>query len=194
VRQDPLQASDSISSSNITNGFVELGHAFSGEYCWLKLRDGESFGCVSSRTSQVLKRLTTFSCVELDCIAPISCMEKARTQWKRSGKTELLVQFNVYGHTHSASAVGDILAAARLFLQVPTYDKRCAIYDNPQYLKLPDVAHIILEEPPVSTPHTSAAHEQVSHYEIESLLDHIPQSNHLREGFTSDKIRTPLIK
>ena len=176
--------------------YLVLEHTFSGEFCWLKLCEGETFGCLSGRTSQSLKRLKIFSDVEMECVVAIPCLEKARTQWKRSGKSaRLLVSMNIYGLEHSASAVGDALAAAKLFLQDPIYDTRSATYDNPQYLKLPDVARMTLDSSDASTLQAPTRdHKEASSSEIETLLDHIPQSRFLREAFTNDRIRTPLIK
>lgn len=129
-------------------------------------------------------------------MTPVSELEIARTNWKRSGRSvELLVNLNVYGHSHSARAVGDMLAAANMFLQVPLFDGRSAGYDNPQYLKLPNVAHISLEHPATATDQEEISKpKEDPDIEIASLLDHIPQSRFLKEIFTSNRLRTFLIK
>lgn len=195
VREDPfLSLRHALPTAK--DHFVILEHSFNGDFCWLKLRGGEIFGCLGGRTSQSLKRLASFSCVQFDCIASILSLEHARTQWRKAGKSsQLLVDFNIYGHEHSASKVGDALAIAKLFLQVPTYDTRSTTYDNPQDLKLPDVAHMSLgnslEPPPQSAIRDG---QEASSSEIETLLDHIPQSTFLRVAFTNDRISTPLIK
>lgn len=106
-----------------------------------------------------------------------------------------MVNFNVYGHEHAAQKVGDALANARMFLQVPLFDGRNSTYENPQDLKLPDVAHIELNDPTtIALQATHQESKEVSRTEIESLLDHIPQSNLLRGVFTSHRVITPLMK
>jgi hypothetical protein len=97
-----------------------------------------------------------------------------------------MVNFNVYGHEHAAQKVGDTLANARMFLQVPLFNGRNTTYENPQDLKLLDVAHIELNGPiTIALQETHHESKDISRSEIESLLDHIPQSNLLRGVFTS---------
>ena len=160
------------------------------------MHSGVAFGCLSVRTSQHLKRLSNISCVVVECIASVTGLRKARTEWQRSGNSaQLLVTLNVYGHDHAAFSVGDSLAAAKLFLQVPPYDRRSAMYDNPQYLKLPDVGHISLnEEPVLNSQPPSEDQNDASTAEIATLFDHIPQCESLNGVFSSDRIKTPLIK
>jgi hypothetical protein len=183
-------------SSTTAGEFTSLHHIFIGESCWLKLRNGETFGCFSSRVSRSLKRLVAFPCIEMDILVQTSSLDTARSKWKRSGKpTEVLVNVNIYGHDHAARDVGDCLANLRLFLQIPLYDERSSPYENPQYLKLPGVEHINLDSPAPITP--DQAHQEsreVSRSEIETLLDHIPQPNFLREVFTNPRTITLLKK
>lgn len=135
--------------------------------------------------SRSLKRLTEFACVSLDCTTTSSNLEAARGKWEAlRNPTELRVSFNVYGHDHSAQIVGDTLASMKLFLQVPMYDTRSLVYDNPQDLKLLDVAELNLDVPaPVSVEQASDIPPEVSRLEIDALLDHIPQPGILRDIF-----------
>jgi hypothetical protein len=93
-------------------------------------------------------------------------------------------------------SVGNTLAAAKLFLQVPNFDRRSLLYVNPQDLMLPDLMDIDME-PSIMGTFQAAHHDhvkEISFSEIESLLDHTPQSRSLRESYTGDRIRTQLLK
>jgi SWI/SNF-related matrix-associated actin-dependent regulator of chromatin subfamily A3 len=194
VREDPNISHMSRPSPNLREDIITLQYTFKGDICWLRLHDGEAFGCLGSRLSRSIKRLKAFPCIELDCIVASSSLETAKSRWKKTGKpTELLVNLNVYGHNHSARVVGDTLADKRLFLQDPLYDGRSANYDNPQYLKLPDVAHISLDSPaPVTPEQAYKLPAEASRLEIEELLDHIPQPKILRGVFTNRSVVTVL--
>jgi hypothetical protein len=196
VRDDPYISHGKRTTPITNNDIVPMQYTFRGEVCWLKVQDGEAFGRLGSRMSRSIKRLKASPCIELDCIAPSSSLEAAISKWKKTAKpTELLVNFNVYGHSHASRLVGDTLADMRLFLQVPMYDGRSAIYDNPQYLKLPDVEHITLDLPaPVAPEQACKLPAEVSRLEIEELFDHIPQPKILREVFTNHSIITVLKK
>jgi hypothetical protein len=169
---------------------------FKGEFCWLKMRDGEAFGCLNARNSRNLKRLWGDSCVEMDCIVSASSLDISRSQWRQSGKSaELFVCFNIYGHEHAAQTVGDMLAATKMFLQFPAHDGRSLPYANPQYLNLPGVENITLDESPDSNlPNTTLKVREISTLDLEAVLDHIPQAKFLREHVASSRVRTPLKK
>jgi hypothetical protein len=194
VRDDPYLSFENSPPPNLRNDIVVLEYIFRSEVCWLKLRDGEIFGCLGSRFSRSIKRLKAFPCIDLDCLVLSSGLDAARSKWKKSGRpTELLVNLNVYGHNHSAQVVGDTLADMRLFLQVPLYDGRSAVYDNPQYLKLPGIEHLNLGAVVSVVPEQAFdLPAEVSRLEIEELLDHIPQPKILREVFINDAAITVL--
>ncbi|KAH7090599.1 hypothetical protein FB567DRAFT_295929 [Paraphoma chrysanthemicola] len=196
VREDPFLSRARLQPSEISAGYVSLMLVFKGEFCWLSLSDGEAFGCLNTRVSRSLRRLTNYSCVEVDCIASASGLEKARSQWRKSGKSaELPVCFNIYGHEHAAQGVGDMLAAMKMFLQIPAHDRRSLPHSNPQYLYLPGVDNIDIDEPPEGKASDAAAEaKEVTALEIEAVLDHIPQADFLQEHFANSRIRTILQK
>jgi TPP-dependent 2-oxoacid decarboxylase len=146
-----------------------------------------------------LKKLVAFRGVQIEGVVQWSDLEKARTQWKQYGKSAtLLMDVNVYGPvtSHITKSVARILSDAMLFLQVPNIVTRPLPYENPQYLKLPNVSHIQIEAThEVSTGHSPQDYNKdVSRSELEVILDHIQQPNFLREVLTSIRIRTPLMK
>jgi SWI/SNF-related matrix-associated actin-dependent regulator of chromatin subfamily A3 len=147
----------------------------------------------------VLKRLMALPGVHVEGIATWPSIEKARTQWKQSGKSAaLLIDISTYGPdvSHVAKLVGRALSDAKLFLQPPRFATGSFPYDNPQYLKLPNVSHVQLEDTPEVSPFVPSQDDDkdVSRSELESILDHIPQPKFLRQAFTSVRIRTPLMK
>ncbi|KAJ6286390.1 SNF2 family N-terminal domain-containing protein [Bipolaris maydis] len=196
VREDPLTFRD-YSSQNARSDFVELETTFVGGYLWMNIRDAISFGCLNQKISQVLKRLKSLSSVEIEGIVSRTSLEKARAEWKKSGRSaNLLVDINVYGPNTSgvAKPAGRILSNARLFLQPPSFVTRLVTYDNPQYLKLPNVSELQIMEAPstnFAAPLSGSAKES-TYSELESVLDNIPQSKILREVSTSWRIRTVL--
>ncbi|EUC34822.1 hypothetical protein COCCADRAFT_92479 [Bipolaris zeicola 26-R-13] len=110
----------------------------------MNIRDAIRFGCLNQKISQALKRLTSLSNVEVEGVVSRTSLEKARAEWKKSGRSaNLLVDVNVYGPNTSgvAKAAGRILSNTRLFLQSPSFVTRLVTYDNPQYLKLPNVSN-----------------------------------------------------
>ena len=187
VRDDPYISPRACPPSKSRIDTIILEHKFKGDICWLGLRNGAAFGCLGSKLSRNLKRLTAFACVSLDCTVASSNLDAVRSKWKTLGSpTELLVSFNVYGHDHSAQIAGDTLASMRLFLQVPLYDARSLAYDNPQYLKLLGVSDLNLDVPaPLNLAQACDIPAEVSRLEIDALLDHIPQPSILRNVFTN---------
>ncbi|KAH7075543.1 hypothetical protein BKA63DRAFT_300063 [Paraphoma chrysanthemicola] len=196
VREDPFLSRTRLQPSETFAGYVSLAPVFKGEFCWLGLNDGEAFGCLNTRVSRSLRRLTSYPCVEVDCIVSASGLERARSQWRKSGKSaELPVCFNIYGHEHAAQDVGDMLAAMKMFLQIPVHDRRSLPHSNPQYLHLPGVDNIDIDEPPESKVSDAAVEaKEVTALEIEAVLDHIPQADFLQEHFANSRIRTTLQK
>lgn len=196
VREDPFLSRTRLQSSELFAGFVSLTPVFKGEFCWLRLNEGEPFGCLNTKVSRSLRRLTSYPCIEVDCIVSASGLEKARSHWRKSGKSaDLFVCFNIYGHEHAAQNVGDILAASKMFLQVPNNDRRSLPYNNPQYLRLPDVENIELDESPESNPPNPFIEaKETTALEIEAVMDHIPQADILQKHFANSQIRTVLQK
>lgn len=196
VKEDPSILNRSL-TPEITTDFVVAQLTHKGNFCWLVFDVGQPFACFSAATSASLKRLAVNPCVQLDCMIYRSPLDKAVSQWKKSGKgKEFVVDLNVYGHEHSARVVGDMLADARLFLQFPKSDNRGLVYDNPQYLKLPNVASTELFQMNSEIAQKANPEEpkEVSASEIEILLDHIPQPKFLRHDFSHTRILTPLIE
>ncbi|EUC42633.1 hypothetical protein COCMIDRAFT_103006 [Bipolaris oryzae ATCC 44560] len=114
----------------------------------MNLHDANSFGCLNQKVSQALKRLKSLSNVEVEGVVLRASLEKARAEWKKSGRAaNLLVDVNIYGPNTSgvAKPAGRILSNARLFLQPPSFVTRLVTYDNPQYLKLPNISDYQLE-------------------------------------------------
>lgn len=165
----------------------------------MNIRDAIRFGCLNQKISQALKRLISLSNVEVEGVVSRTSLEKARAEWKKSGRSaNLLVDVNVYGPNTSgvAKAAGRILSNTRLFLQSPSFVTRLVTYDNPQYLKLPNVSKLqIMEAPSTNFAALLSGNAKESTYsELESVLDNIPQSKVLREVSTSWRIRTVLQK
>jgi SWI/SNF-related matrix-associated actin-dependent regulator of chromatin subfamily A3 len=156
------------------------------------------FGCMHRRTSQTLKRLMAFPGVRIEGIVSWSDLEKAKTEWKHSGRSaRLSLDVGVYGPglSHVAKPVGRTLSDAKLFLQLPRSSTESLPYSNPQYLKVPNVSHIqILDTPEVALTEPLQKNKYVSRVELELILDHIPQPKFLREASTSEQIRTPLMR
>jgi SWI/SNF-related matrix-associated actin-dependent regulator of chromatin subfamily A3 len=196
VREDPLiYRNHAIQDER--DEFIQLKITFSSSYCWMSLRDAAKFGCLNQKISQALKCLTALPNVEAEGVVSQVSLEKARAEWKRSGRSaNLLVDMNVYGPvtTKDAKSAGEILSNARLFLQAPAYFTRPVIYDNPQYLKLPDVSYMQIVDKPntnFSAPLLGNM-KDITLPELESVLDNIPQSKDLREVSTNWRIRTAL--
>lgn len=165
----------------------------------MSLHDAVSFGCLNQKISQALKRLKALPEIEFEGIVSRASLEKAGAAWKKSGRsTSLLVDVNVYGPstTEVAKSAGRILSNARLFLQSPSSVSRLATYDNPQSLKLPDLSHMHITHTPSPSLVAPVSHDgkDTSHFDLESILDNIPQSKVLREVSTSWRIRTALKK
>jgi SWI/SNF-related matrix-associated actin-dependent regulator of chromatin subfamily A3 len=181
------------------DGFIILKTSVVGDHYWMSVSDAKSFGCLNQRTSRALKRLVALPDVYIDGIATWSSLEKARTQWRQSGKSAIMsVDVSVYGPVvaHIAKPAARALSDAKLFLQLPRFATKDSPYDNPQYLKLPNVAHIQLKDTlEISSPAPFQNNDKdVSRSELDSVLDHIPQQKFLRQASTSVRIRTPLMK
>lgn len=197
MREDPISESGRTSICGSQSELIALKTTFVAEYCWVGLPNAINFGCFSARVSQALRRVTSLPTVEIEAVVPDDSLEKARVQWKQSGKSaKFVVNTNVYGAPVSAMLVGKILATLKLFLQAPSLGTRSLRYENPQYLKLPGVSQVqIGDRLDVNTPRPEKViDEEVSRSEIDTILDHIPQSEFLREDFMSDRIITPLKK
>jgi SWI/SNF-related matrix-associated actin-dependent regulator of chromatin subfamily A3 len=165
----------------------------------MSLSDAKPFGCLNQRTSRALKRLAALPGVNIKGIVTRSVLEKARTQWRQSGKTATMsLDVSVYGPLvgHVAKLAARTLSDAKLFLQFPRFATKDFPYDNPQYLKLPNVSHVQLEDTlEINSPAPIQNNdEHVSRSELDSVLDHIPQPKFLRQASTSVRIRTPLMK
>jgi SWI/SNF-related matrix-associated actin-dependent regulator of chromatin subfamily A3 len=110
----------------------------------------------------------------------------------------MLVDVSVYGPVvaHVAKLAARTLSDAQLFLQIPRFATKDFPYDNPQYLKLPNVSHVQLEDTlEISSPAPFQNNDKhVSRSELDSVLDHIPQPKFLRQASTSVRIRTNLMK
>jgi SWI/SNF-related matrix-associated actin-dependent regulator of chromatin subfamily A3 len=199
VREDPLAFTGRSLASNTRDEFAILEPSFIGDHCWMTLCDASPFGCIGQRMSRVLKRLIAQPDVHLVGIATWPSLEKAKTQWKQSGKSAtLLMDISVCGPgaDQVAKLVGRALSDAMFFLQPPRFATNSFSYVNPQYLKLPNVSHVQLEDTPVVSPAAPFQEDDkdVSRSELESILDHIPQPKFLRQAFSSVRIRTPLMK
>ncbi|KAF2848795.1 hypothetical protein T440DRAFT_556368 [Plenodomus tracheiphilus IPT5] len=165
VRDDQFMNVESTPLKVTECGFLAVETSFIGEYLVLRLPNAAPLG-------------------------------KAAKLWRQAGKSAMLsIDLNVYGNPRSARKVGEILSAAKLFLQTPALDARGLRYDNPQYLKLPGVPHVRMVDESKETVDepTQERQEEVSRSEIDSILDHLPQPRFLREVSTSDRIRTPLM-
>jgi SWI/SNF-related matrix-associated actin-dependent regulator of chromatin subfamily A3 len=196
IREDPLTyREDAIHDAR--DNFIQLEITFVGGYCWMSLRDAVNFGCLNQKISQVLKCLTTLPNVEAEGVVSWASLEKARAEWKKSGRSaNLLVDLNIYGPSTAklAKSAGKILGNAKLFLQPPSFITRPVTYDNPQYLKLPNALDMQVIDVPstkFAVPLSEIAKE-ATHVELESVLDSIPQSKFLREASTNWRIRTVL--
>ncbi|PVH98774.1 hypothetical protein DM02DRAFT_29776 [Periconia macrospinosa] len=201
LRHDPVASiTENLSPEDlVTLKLVQLKDTF-----WVKIGNGEPFGCFTTKMAEGLNRLQslTHACaecqgVECEGIVSFSAIKDARESLRKSKSfTKLTVDINLYGHHHSAKAAGDALMASQLFLQPPEWDLRSLVYDNPQVLKLPGLDNIDyldlldseadenLEEP----------QQEASRADIEAILDHLPQHGFLRELSADGRITTDLVK
>ncbi|KAF2116188.1 SNF2 family N-terminal domain-containing protein [Lophiotrema nucula] len=122
-------------------------------------------------------------------------MEKARSAWRTSGSTATLrFDMNVYGHGHASQAVARMLSSVRVFLQSPDVDPRSALYENPQYLKLPDLPSTVIKSPTEFTGRgaLAALSTETTRSEVEALFDQLQQSSFLRQISADKRVTTPL--
>jgi hypothetical protein len=177
--------------------YVALEISFTRDSSWLKISDGEPFACLPSKIVLKLKRLMLSACIEVDAVTSTNALRKARLDWKKSGSsTKLKVDLNVYGHSQFAKTTAAILSSARLFLQPPNYEPRCLAYENPQYLRLPDLdeADFTSLDMPGSTKDSNEDTSQGLASEVEIILDHLPQPRFLREIQADERVITKLEK
>lgn len=165
--------------------------------CWIKTHVGEPFGCLASNSVQKLKKLVPCPCIEIDAFTTSKALSKARIEWKKSGKSTILhLDINIYGHSHYAKKAAQILSAARLFLQPPSYDHRALPYENPQYLKLSGLKELQLaiETETISSKRPNDLIPGPLTFDVEAVLDHLPQPKFLVEIATDSRITTILKK
>ncbi|KAI8934777.1 hypothetical protein NX059_008464 [Plenodomus lindquistii] len=195
VRDDPFMNVERASLEISQCGSLIIETAMTGEYVSLRLPKAAVFACLSARESQVLKQLKTLLGVELESVVSKCKLERAVAIWKKTGKSSTLsIDFNINGSPQSSRKVGDILSAAKLFLQTPTLSSHYLSYENPQYLRLPGVSHVrVIEKRREASNDPVEGNHEVSRAEIDSILDHLPQSKFLRLVSTSNRIRTPLM-
>jgi SWI/SNF-related matrix-associated actin-dependent regulator of chromatin subfamily A3 len=93
--------------------------------------------------------------------------------------------------------VGKELTSGKLFLQPPTIDLRCLVYENPQDLVLEDVISVGNSADDIESIDQRSAYpeeKETTQSEIDDILDHIPQPSFLREVSTDHRIITDLAK
>jgi hypothetical protein len=124
VKEDPLALTAQSPAQDTRDGSVTLEFSFIGDYCSMGFCDATPFGCISQRISRVLKRLVALPDVHIKGIATWPSLEKARAQWKQSGKAAISlidISVNEPGLDHVAKFVGKGLSDANLFLQLPRF-------------------------------------------------------------------------
>ncbi|KAF2661288.1 hypothetical protein K491DRAFT_673960 [Lophiostoma macrostomum CBS 122681] len=198
VRQDPLggQRSTARTAPDILS-HATLGIVYIEDTCWISLSSCEAFGCLNSKLSRCIRKVLGIHCVEIEAMAPMHAIQSSSSAWKRSGNASTLdVDLNIYGHAHGAKPVSQMLLAAKLFLQPPKADNRCLVYDNPQYLKLPDVAHVAQERSRETSfdQDVNGNPNITSTAEVEALFNDLSPPSFLREASTDSRIRTSLAK
>ena len=151
---------------------------------------------MNSKNAKRLKTLDAIPGIEVEAVTPLAALERARLAWKNIGSSATLeIDVNIYGPWSLGRAVAEKLSAVKLFLQPPAFELRRLPYDNPQYLKLPDVskAEVFYEDISGSRSSPKVVIKEVSISDVEAILDYLPQPKFLREVMIDGRISTSLV-
>jgi len=198
IRYDPADSDVQHNGTKSTETYFRVRLCFGEGYCGLQSLNGKDVGTANTKTYRALEPLLRFDCIRFEpCITTKvwkSAME-ALSASKRS--TIISADVNAYGGSSISADVGTHLSRNGIFLQRPVIQFEDLPYENPQYLRLPNVAHVrLVPEVPESILKNANQNLAVDghSFDIDVLFEELSRPSFLVQATTDFRIKTELLR
>jgi SWI/SNF-related matrix-associated actin-dependent regulator of chromatin subfamily A3 len=128
-----------VGNESQTTGYYAFGIKKSSDKLLLTFPDGSEFGLLSTHTAKALEDLVERPSIQFDALAHIITLRETIGRAKKASDAVARVNINVYGSPAARIDVGHHLSAKKVYLQRPDQQRPGSIYDNPHFLKFPEM-------------------------------------------------------
>jgi SWI/SNF-related matrix-associated actin-dependent regulator of chromatin subfamily A3 len=182
-------------SQSGVNGQQIFGIRKDSDKVTLTFADGTDFGILNEHASSTLRKLLDQSLVDLDCLAPTLALRETIEKAAKAKDAIVRVDINVYGASSARQEVGCHLSDNKLYLQRPDQLRPGLEYDNPHFLRFPDMEAETVEPAPESHVNDKPASKstEVFRRTISEVYSSLQRGTRLHCVEGDDRVKTELL-
>jgi SWI/SNF-related matrix-associated actin-dependent regulator of chromatin subfamily A3 len=130
-------------------GYSFFGLTKSVDELVVSFQDGTTFADVNAHLVTVLGPLVDNQKLQFEAVADIDSLQELIDRSVKANDAVGRFNINIYGPESLCQEVGDALSTKRVYLQRPDHQRPGTVYNNPHFLKVPDIQLLPQELIPV---------------------------------------------
>jgi SWI/SNF-related matrix-associated actin-dependent regulator of chromatin subfamily A3 len=183
------------STGSLVNDCCTFNIGKSSEQLVLRFQDGTEFGHLNTHTSKALNELFDQPEIEFEAFGATRTILEAIGRSTKATDAVVRVNINVYGSKEAGKDVGRHLSENKVYLQRPDLQRPGSLYDNPHFLKFPDMQSSSFEYQTETAPGRVLTSNDSENFRkvVSNVYASLTRGAKLNRVEGDDRVKTPLL-